>query len=182
MPNQPVAKLLSCKGLIRYVPHMQADRLGAPSAGPSKKRRRHVSNKQDQQQQPIARVRLSNPAAPASIASTSIDNTPSMTPRASTPEQLLESEASRGFTTTRFKDFLTAGQISQPTFDGIASLRPVHECEALVSYSDSSCQQTCPFELPLIQISKRKRKKSELNALKSLHQSTARYTPCHLVR
>ena len=51
-------------------------------------------------------------------------------------------ESSRGFTTTRFTDFLATGAISKTTADGIGALRPVHEFCTPVSTPTptSSCQ------------------------------------------
>jgi hypothetical protein len=87
----------------------------SPSGAPPPKRRRPASKK-PQLQAPTA----------ASSATTTALNTPSVTPRPSTPAEPA-TESSRGFTNVRFTDFLARGQISQPTATGIASLRPVHE-------------------------------------------------------
>ncbi|KAM0748076.1 DEAD-domain-containing protein [Meredithblackwellia eburnea MCA 4105] len=84
---------------------------------PPKKRRRPFKKPQQQSQPPSQ-----EPSAP-----------PTPVPELEVePEALVTSSssvepASRGFTTTRFKDFELKGLISRSTAQGIESLRPVHE-------------------------------------------------------
>lgn len=67
--------------------------------------------------------------------STPIDSPVTLT-RAPSPVQN-GAESSRGFTTTRFTDFLGQGAISKTTADGIGALRPVHEFCTPVSTTTS---------------------------------------------
>ncbi|KAI5478526.1 hypothetical protein MNV49_005055 [Pseudohyphozyma bogoriensis] len=91
-----------------------------------KKRRRPTGNNNTgaphKPRNPTVAAASTPTTAPASITSTPVDTPPRS--GAATPSG---DGASRGFTTTRFEDFYKSGQISKATFEGIQSLRPVHE-------------------------------------------------------
>lgn len=118
-----LSPLSASSTLVMSAPRPPPSNTNSPNGAPPAKRRRPAKK---QGLRAPAAAPSSVPTGLSSTTSTPID-TPSMTPGTLTPPATSGGEGGRGFTNTRFADFLAQGAISQACMNGIASLRPVHE-------------------------------------------------------